>query len=419
MKVLFVNPSVWHLQAIHYRLNRPLGGPILCTVLKQAGHDARFVDAEALQWIDLSLHRYLDEFNPDVVATTALWHNREAVRELAQLAKERVLIVGGPLAMTNTTNTLWDWGYKRICVGEGEKVIKDFVDPPYRYQEPVAEQVENPYPPSFDDIPIPDYDLCYPGDSWYVGNEPRLELPEALSLWTRGCPHNCLFCSNPVFRGKPTRFMSPQRVYDELSVLKKRGIKTVFVYSDELIGMGNQADKWLEDVCSKITSLQLLYKTQGRCSRKQQNSTFQAMVSAGFRVIMWGIESFSTKVLKNLRKGITPDDIWHSLELSHKAGIKNYAFLMVGGIDETEEDFQTTLQSVTEAKRRGLIDFGQVSVMTAEPGSDLYDIAIDNNWLPGETPARSHFEPYLNVPWADHDEVLRRQQLLSEVISGV
>jgi len=407
MKVLFVNPPVWYHQNIHYRLNRPLGGPILCTVLEKAGHQASFVDAEALQWNDIQVKRYIDRENPDVVATTALWHNREAVKELAVLAGDRQLIVGGPYARTNWPDL--EPIYNSICLDEGELVINDMLTSQrmdYRSKLP-----------SFDDIPIINYDLCFPADDWYIGNEPRLELPEMVSLWSRGCPHKCIFCSNPIFKGKP-RVMSLDRIYEEMNVVKRRGIKTVFVYSDELIGLGPKYDKWLEEVCEKIAPLQLLYKTQGRCSERQQLSTFEAMYAAGFRVIMWGIESFSQKVLDNLRKGTTPEDIYHSLRLSKQAGIKNYGFFMVGGIDETEEDFQKTLLTAENMRKQGLLDHGQVSVMTAEPGSELWGLASKEGWLPEAPPARSHFEPYLNIPWASHEELLRRQGLLAEVITS-
>ncbi len=413
MKVAFINPPVWHLQNIHYRLNRPLGGPVLCAVLNRAGHEARFIDAEALQWHDLNLQRFLKEFDPDVVATTVLFHNREACRQLAQISGSRRLIAGGPYAATNTHDVI-GYGYS-VCTSEGELAIESMLEEhPLERQEGVRMFLADP--PQIDNIPIPDYDACTPGDDWYVGNEPRFELPEAVSLWTRDCPYNCIFCSNPIFKGK-VRMMSPERVYDELSVLKKRHMKHIFVYSDTLIGAGFNQDAWLEEVCARIAPLRLSYKTQGRCSRKVSLSTLQAMKAAGFRAVMWGIESMSPKVLKNLRKGIEPLDISLTLQASKQAGLLNWGFFMVGGIDETEDDFQATLQGAKEFVRAGLIDFGQVSIMTAEPGSDLWQLATDEGWLPAESPMRSHFQPYLNVPWASHEELLRRQRLLSEVIS--
>jgi len=278
--------------------------------------------------------------------------------------------------------------------------------------------LKTPRTPDFNDIPIIDYDLCYPKDDFYVGNEPHIAWPEMISLWSRGCPHHCLFCSNPVFGHQKARLMSPERVYEEMSIMKKRHIKSVFVYSDELIGMGPECDRWLESVCQKIAPLKLLYKTQGRCSRKHDISTFEAMAAAGFKVIMWGVESFSPKILKNFKKGTEPEDIWHSLALSHKVGIKNFAFLIVGGIDETEDDFNMTLEGVRRGRDEGLIDFGQASIMTAEPGAPLFEIAKKNGWLPGESvrATHSHIDPYLNVPWASHDELTRRQNLLYEAL---
>lgn len=208
--------------------------------------------------------------------------------------------------------------------------------------------------------------------------------------------------------------MSPGRVKAELEELKKRGIKHVFVYSDELVGGGPAENRWLESVCQEIAPLKITYKTQGRCNPRNELSTLQAMKETGFKAVMWGCESLSPKVLKNLKKGITPDSIWRTLELSKQAGLKNFLFFMVGGIGEEQEDFEMTRRGLAEMKRAGLTDWVQVSIMTAEPGSALWPIAQEQGWARQEA-GRSHFEPMFSYPWADAKELARRKAVLDRL----
>jgi radical SAM superfamily enzyme YgiQ (UPF0313 family) len=260
--------------------------------------------------------------------------------------------------------------------------------------------------------------MCFPDDSYYTGVGPRFEQPEASLLITRNCRHRCTFCSNPLFSGKITRFMSPDRVYEEISILKKRGTKHVYLYSDELVGSNIVDDKKLEEICHKIAPLGITYKTQGRCSKMIHVDTFTAMKEAGFKSVGWGIESFSPKVLKEMKKHIDLEDVYQTLRLSKLAGIWNHLFIMVGGFYEEQEDFEMTRKQLVEFKKEGLINSAQISVMTLEPGAPYYKKALEEGWIQNTRFSTSHFEPTLNVPWATKEEIINRQRILTEIVYG-
>src|SRR5512146_1186915 len=75
MKVQLFNPPVGYYQGHGYRMNPPLGLPILSAVLRQAGHECEVVDLEALGYTPRRLQeaweRQRDRW-PDVVGFTAL-----------------------------------------------------------------------------------------------------------------------------------------------------------------------------------------------------------------------------------------------------------------------------------------------------------------------------------------------------------
>ena len=62
---------------------------------------------------------------------------------------------------------------------------------------------------------------------------------------------------------------------------------------------------------------------------------FEQMRRAGCKRIFFGIESGDEKVLKEMKKGITPDQARAAVEACVAAGIKAAGFFMVGYLGET------------------------------------------------------------------------------------
>ena len=199
-------------------------------------------------------------------------------------------------------------------------------------------------------------------------------------MWTRGCPYNCIFCSDIVFGHQATRYRPPANIEVEMADLKRRGCKNIFVYDDELVG-GKMPDDWMADVADRVGPMGFSWVTQGRCSRKHITlELMRDLKRAGCRAVFWGVESFSLKVLKAIRKAITPEDIWHTLRVAHEAGIENGVFTMVGNYQETEDDLQITVDEMSKAYQAGLVQYRQTTVCTPMPGTELARLAQAEGW---------------------------------------
>ena len=199
-------------------------------------------------------------------------------------------------------------------------------------------------------------------------------------MWTRGCPYNCIFCSDIVFGHQATRYRPPANIEVEMADLKRRGCKNIFVYDDELVG-GKMPDDWMADIADRVGPMGFSWVTQGRCSRK--NITLKLMRDlkrAGCRAVFWGVESFSLKILKAIRKATKPEDIWHTLRTAHEADIENGIFTMVGNYQETEADLQITVDEMGKAYNEGLIQYRQTTVCTPMPGTELARLAQAEGW---------------------------------------
>jgi radical SAM superfamily enzyme YgiQ (UPF0313 family) len=160
-------------------------------------------------------------------------------------------------------------------------------------------------------------------------------------------------------------------------------VRSVFVYDDEVVGAGQRQNEWLHIIADYVQDIGLTFKGQGRCSKKHiTREVLEDLYRMGFRAIMWGVESFSERVLKAIKKGTTEEDIWHTLELSRKVGLKNFVFLMVGNYQETVEDLAYTAKQLNKAA--SLVDWKQVTVCTPLPGTEFWSNAEEEGWL--ETP---------------------------------
>jgi len=409
VRVQFYNPPVHHYSGIHYRMNPPLGLPIMAAVLQQAGHVASVWDLEALSISPTKLGKIYaaQENQPDAVGFTCTTHNQRGVRECIKAIRDAgytgYVMVGGPhitMLADGAIDEQSAWGADVWVAGECEGNIAQIIEEqPRGLVKGQAAAIET--------IPAPLWERHHPGPTQYGGNMPRIDFPESIAMWSRGCPHNCIFCGNPVFGHQRIRMRPPARVYEDMAKLKDMGVKTVFVYDDELIGMGAKQNEWLIEVCKLIEPLGMTWKCQGRCSQKAINpEVLQAMHAAGCRAIMWGVESFNDEVLRSIKKDTTEKDIWHTLRLAREAGIGNWLFLMVGNYEETAHHLAYTEDQLRRAVRDDLVQWRQVTVCTPVNGTELYRNAKKEGWLveQPETGAQMH-QVYASTPWLSQREI--------------
>ena len=384
MRIDLYNPPVYQYSGTHYKLNPPLGLPIMASVLAAAGHEVAVKDLEALQ-IDpdhLGLHFARRKRMPDAVGFTVTTHNARGVKEcIGTLRKAQYggyIVLGGPhITMLGKGNIdeMSSFGADAWVVGECEGNVGAIFENQQRgLIQGRAAPIEN--------IPTPLWSHHDPSPIKYLGNLPKVGHPEGIAMWSRGCPHSCIFCANPVFSRQQIRFKPPERIWADMEALANLGVKGVFVYDDELVGQGERQNEWLEESCGKIESLGLTWKCQGRCSEKHINKrTLRAMYAAGCRAIMWGVESFCDDILANIQKGTTEPDIWHALRTAKEVGIGNWLFLMVGNYGETTKHLAQTQERLAKAQQEGLVQWRQVTVCTPMPGTELYARAKEEGWL--------------------------------------
>ena len=210
-----------------------------------------------------------------------------------------------------------------------------------------------------------------------------------------------------IFAPQRIRYRPPENIQAEWQDLDSRHVRSVFVYDDELVGQAKHPQGWLAEIADRIGPLDITWKCQGRCSEKHVTlDLMRDLYRGGCRIVMWGVESFSPKVLRDMKKHTTPDDIWHTLRTAKQAGLKNWVFTMIGNYGETEDDLAITAQALGKAYDENLIDYRQTTIVTALPGTELMDRQIAEGWYhPSPESGPQMAQIFQSTPWLTADQM--------------
>lgn len=173
-------------------------------------------------------------------------------------------------------------------------------------------------------------------DEYYssYSDKPRI-MPMILG---RSCPFECKFCFHPI--GNKYRVRSLDNFFMELDVWKEKYAPTCILILDELFSSSIER---VYDFCRRIKSYELKWVVQMRVDIITKE-LLQTMRDAGCISISYGLESFSSVVLKNMRKHIEPEDIEKALRLTYEEGIDIQGNFIFGDEQEDEHTIYETLK---------------------------------------------------------------------------
>jgi ribosomal peptide maturation radical SAM protein 1 len=197
-----------------------------------------------------------------------------------------------------------------------------------------------------DAIPIPDHsDYVRQLGTHFVWQN---AFPIQMS---RGCSWNrCAFCENPGASGK-LRSRSAQSVLKEIFYINEKHRAFFFFFVDsEITGAKEELIKLCELLIRSDKTLILF-----ACARVSHLSKeiLELMRRAGFVFIQLGIESFSSSLLKKIRKGATAMDNIAALKHAAEVGIRAHYNLMSYFPGETESEIECNLDILRRLRHFG------------------------------------------------------------------
>jgi uncharacterized radical SAM superfamily protein len=215
----------------------------------------------------------------------------------------------------------------------------------------------------------------------------------------RGCPFNCAFCFNHVSirlaEGKYVRLRKPERVIEELVVLKEKYGRRFISFQDDTLTLNKE---WFLEFARKYENqVALPFMAHIRADRMDEEIA-EALAAAGCARACMGLESGSD-YLRNeiLGKMVTSDQIRGAARLVTDRGIELATQNLFGVPGETVETVLETIRLNIEC-RSGLM---VLNFLQPYPGTRIADIAREQGLWDGnvdEIQDSAHWSVVLNLP---------------------
>jgi ribosomal peptide maturation radical SAM protein 1 len=192
-----------------------------------------------------------------------------------------------------------------------------------------------PPPVNLNDNPIPDYDT-YVQELSKAGFGGKL----ALNLYyesSRGCwwgaKHHCTFCglngSTMAFRAK-----TAQRTFDEIVTLSKKYRCLTLCAADNILAM-DSFHNLLPMLAELESDISLFYEIKANLSKNH----LRMLRKSGVTVIQPGIESFSTRLLGLMNKGVTGIQNIQFIKWCQELGVDPLYNVLFGFPGEVPDDY--------------------------------------------------------------------------------
>ncbi|MBK9140052.1 MAG: hopanoid biosynthesis associated radical SAM protein HpnJ [Verrucomicrobia bacterium] len=196
-----------------------------------------------------------------------------------------------------------------------------------------------------------------------------------VSMYTgRGCPAQCTFCLWPqTIGGHKYRVRSAQNVADEMAYMKRLfpQVKEFFFDDDTFTANLPRA----REIAKKLAPLGLTWSCNSRANLDYE--TIRQMKDGGLRLFLVGYESGNEQILKNIKKGVTTEEMRRFTRDCHKAGVVIHGTFILGLPVETRETIEETIRFAQELDVFSM----QVSLAAPYPGTELYEQARLNGWF--------------------------------------
>jgi len=191
---------------------------------------------------------------------------------------------------------------------------------------------------------LPDYDDYYLDDYLYNDNNRKL-----LVQGSKGCVRQCVFCSEHSNYSK-FYFKTGQQIAQQLIELSKKYTIYNFQFTDSLV---NGSLKEFKSMCKYLAeyntanpSKQISWHGNYICrnNKSMSDEDYILLKLSGGHTLTIGAESGSNKVLSEMQKQMTAEDILYEIDKFSEHGIDCALLFMVGFYNETWEDFLDTLR---------------------------------------------------------------------------
>ncbi len=335
----------------------PLGFVYLAGSLESLPVEVEIYDAMSKFHTIKDIEKKIEEEKPFLVATTAYTSTFPAALEVLKTAKrinpQTFTVIGGVHSTFMWEEALSNEEVDFVIRGEGEETFKELVESlleggdisktkgiAYRDQGGIVATSPRPRIADLDTLTLA-WDLVeWPIYKYYASDNKRL----AIVSTSRGCIQGCTFCSQQLFWEKTWRARKPEKVIDELKLLREKYGVEVVMFSDEYPTADRvRWEKLLDLLIQEQMGLELLIETRVDDIIRDED-IMDKYREAGISHIYVGAESASQEKLETFKKNLSVKLSKKAIDAINKAEIISETSFVLGMPDETEESINKTIE---------------------------------------------------------------------------
>jgi anaerobic magnesium-protoporphyrin IX monomethyl ester cyclase len=429
LRVVFVEPpkEFWFIMGQY--VPPPFGILTLAAYLEAHNNDVEVevidCQAEGLDWE--GLEGRIRRLRPDVVAPSSLsTSNAYAVLRTAELAKNEdqyiVTIVGGQHFTALAGESLESCPVIDTVVrGEGERTLSELVKTldeggpltgvdglSFRQGGKVIHNPDRPMIEDLNSLPYPGYHLVREHmKEYYFALMAERDAPFAIVEGSRGCRHDCSYCTQWRFWRRNHRAKSPKRIADEIEHIYSTYGSRFFWLTDDNLGLGER----INGLCDEILERDLdgvTWFCQARCDDIVDNKDLlPKMRKAGNTWMLVGFDSPDQETLKLYRRdGISRSNAKEAVELLRRNDIFSQGTFIIGERRDSRESIRALIEYADWVDP----DIATFMTLTPYPGTEIYEAAQRNGWIHDEN--WSHYDMIHAIMPTEH---LTREEVQEEL----
>ena len=270
-------------------------------------------------------------------------------------------------------------------------------------------------------FPMPAYELVNMED--YVCSHANKGRNWAM-VTSRGCTHRCTFCYLGGIHQNSYRAIKPEFVVAHIKYLVDNyGITRINIVEDNFFNFKERAKRICELLIEEKINVHLFTTCRIDYLYHYSYDFLELIRKAGFKELFGGVESGSNRILKQIKKDLTVEQVLVvNRKLKEVGIIPRYGF-MVGFPNETKEEISQTLRLMIRLVEENPAAYTTgVQIYTPYPGNALFHEAIKLGYKPPKE-LKDYAESNWNkaaAPWLDKKTaaVLEKLSYLTYFIDG-
>lgn len=308
--------------------------------------------------------------HPDLIGFSCYTASMSSTKAIISRLKDKYrvdipIILGGihPTAAPEETLTQLP-GADIAVLGEGEHTLIDLVKALenkenlenvegicFRKDGSIVFTKPRPMEKDLATLPLTNFDFAKP------------EYTDYVLLTSRGCPFNCDFCASNLMWGRRVRFRRPEDVAKEVTILRKRGIKTIR-FGDDTFTLNLRHIRGISDALRSADIHDVKFSVGSRIDTIDEEK-LSILKEMGTYHISFGVETGSPRIMNKINKKVNVHRVIPMIKMVNDLGITSHTFFIINHPEENRKDMMATLSLINKLIK--LCKLNTVSLNTGFP----------------------------------------------------